>query len=674
VPAGGSRLGRLLLDTSDERRGELTRALQHRVGNREVCRMIDTLLARAATPAQGAPTREELKAAFPADIKAVVTGYLFNNRAVVMAEMERYGVASPQAASSRSQVEAVQSLQRSAAAVAKLQLAQELARRIVVGFEYRAVGPEMGFAPVQTASGVYFHPEQGPPAIRSHKDLAWWTPVPDGMTAKPYEDVKARYDLVSEQIAIFQRRQPAVYAVARSGKSATTAAFAAIDDPAQAHGSLGAALKKLFHDIEGAQAKLDSGDLNALDLVPVANQLMAGTISTHSGIRWSDPEPRAVGEELLKGHSLNAVLTALGLDALATLMFLLGPLTGGASAVAGLAVMAAKASRSTEQHATLSQAGQTAVIPGTELVTQGQVEDAELAMKADQLALGLAVLAVGATAAGKALAAVRAPAPAGAGAAVGETATTAPAKPGPQPAEPPGPATPKPPSAAASAREAAAAGKPVSTEPAGTAAKPVPGPKPGGAVDAATPDPAAKPAGPAAKPAQPGLGNAATPPALSARDKAAATRFLNRMRTMIRNYKDPTDPTRKHPLSFLLEPAEKGKLDWRKTTRETKSGNTQTGRYEGNEKGPVVQIGHQGAKAAGVAEQFMLEDADLNQIGGNTIETPGAFSFKPAVQIAGVPVDIASALQWERLGLLTEGTVAASPVVPAPTLPAAPPL
>jgi hypothetical protein len=74
-----------------------------------------------------------------------------------------------------------------------------------------------------------------------------------------------------------------------------------------------------------------------------------------------------------------------------------------------------------------------------------------------------------------------------------------------------------------------------------------------------------------------------------------------------------------------------------------------------------VQVGHQGAFASGVPEQFTLEDADLNITSGQTIETKGAFSFKEAVVIDEVRVDVASALQWERLGLLPPGTVARSP-------------
>jgi hypothetical protein len=128
----------------------------------------------------------------------------------------------------------------------------------------------------------------------------------------------------------------------------------------------------------------------------------------------------------------------------------------------------------------------------------------------------------------------------------------------------------------------------------------------------------------------------------------------------------------RHPLHFLVVPRCRpdGQLryQWRTTTRTTASGRRQTGRYnyQGHETGPIVQVGHQGAFAAGVPEQLMLEDAGLNQQTGQNIESRGAYSFKDAVIIGGVPVDVASAQQWERLGLLSRGTVARSPRRPSP--------
>jgi hypothetical protein len=128
----------------------------------------------------------------------------------------------------------------------------------------------------------------------------------------------------------------------------------------------------------------------------------------------------------------------------------------------------------------------------------------------------------------------------------------------------------------------------------------------------------------------------------------------------------------RHPLHFLVVarriPNGQVTYDWRRTTRNTASGSRQRGRYDyqGHETGPIVQVGHQGAFAAGVPERLMLEDAGLNQRTGQTIESKGAYSFKDAVVIGGVPVDVASAQQWERLGLLPRGTVARSPRRPAP--------
>jgi Bacterial toxin 5 len=183
---------------------------------------------------------------------------------------------------------------------------------------------------------------------------------------------------------------------------------------------------------------------------------------------------------------------------------------------------------------------------------------------------------------------------------------------------------------------------------------------------AAPKPPAATPAQRATAPQNQGL--PATPLAVPAappvRDAAAANRWLRTQLNIIRD-----NPN--HRLRFLLEPnpSQGGRLDWRRTTRVTKSGRTQTGRYEGNADGPTIQIGHQAAFAGGAQEQFMIEDADLNQVSGNVIETMGATSYKDAALIDGTPVDIASALQWERLGNLPAGTVAGSPRVVAPAPP-----
>jgi len=154
------------------------------------------------------------------------------------------------------------------------------------------------------------------------------------------------------------------------------------------------------------------------------------------------------------------------------------------------------------------------------------------------------------------------------------------------------------------------------------------------------------------------------------RNQAAMDKYMGQE---LRRVSDP-----KHTLHFLVEQkvdkqgnpvlnrAGKPTYDWRKTPRTTKKGVQQRGRYEGNEAGPTVQAGHQAAHASGATEQLMIEDADLNQLTGQVIESKGAFSFKTAVEIGGVRVDEASALQWERLGLIPEGTVAKLPRILPP--------
>jgi hypothetical protein len=97
---------------------------------------------------------------------------------------------------------------------------------------------------------------------------------------------------------------------------------------------------------------------------------------------------------------------------------------------------------------------------------------------------------------------------------------------------------------------------------------------------------------------------------------------------------------------------------WRTTTFTAKSGRVMTGRYQGNEHGIVVQVGHREAFASGAPEVFMLEDADANQLGGQVIESRGSLSKKVAVDVDGAVVDLFSLEQWERLGKVPAGTTA----------------
>jgi hypothetical protein len=136
------------------------------------------------------------------------------------------------------------------------------------------------------------------------------------------------------------------------------------------------------------------------------------------------------------------------------------------------------------------------------------------------------------------------------------------------------------------------------------------------------------------------------------------------MRDALNKASDP-----EHPLYQLTEEAKAGSptpRQFRKVTRITESGKTQTGRYHGGETGPVVQAGHKDAFASRSPQQFALEDADLNQTSGNVIESKGAFSFKESLLVTkpdgtgAVWVEAESLKQWERLGVVPAGTFEAA--------------
>ena len=125
---------------------------------------------------------------------------------------------------------------------------------------------------------------------------------------------------------------------------------------------------------------------------------------------------------------------------------------------------------------------------------------------------------------------------------------------------------------------------------------------------------------------------------------------------------DPAHPLHKALVVKTASPDGSSSYTWRTTTFTTKKGAELTGRFEGSEEGITIQVGHREAFASGKPERYMIEDADLNQLSGQAIESKGAFSIKETVLVGPpgkeVPVDLASLQQWERLGEVPSGTVA----------------
>ncbi|MCV7433723.1 polymorphic toxin type 5 domain-containing protein [Mycolicibacterium bacteremicum] len=124
---------------------------------------------------------------------------------------------------------------------------------------------------------------------------------------------------------------------------------------------------------------------------------------------------------------------------------------------------------------------------------------------------------------------------------------------------------------------------------------------------------------------------------------------------------------KKSLLDYLLDKSG----DWKKGSLSTKAGRTIRGRYAlSDPDGPIVQAGHMQsdvyAKGVGKREFFMLEDADMNWMTGQTVENVGAYLSKPAVLIDDFPMDIPTARLHETHGLLPAGTVDAAPIIESP--------
>ena len=214
------------------------------------------------------PQVTNLQGQFVEDVRRVTSGYLSHNHQVVIDEMQRLGLpteeSTPLPPLTTFQTEQIQELQIAAASLAKLQLAQAEALLTDVGYE-----PSV---PMMSPSGavptvfvpVKFDPYAPPPSPTAPD---FWLSTPNRKKIVPYEDIKKKYDKVSDVIASLLVRYPALSAFIgeRAGAlPATTAGFASTQDPRQALEHLAGALRQVLQAIEGSEDKLESGGLDPL--------------------------------------------------------------------------------------------------------------------------------------------------------------------------------------------------------------------------------------------------------------------------------------------------------------------------------------------------------------------------------------------------------------------------
>jgi hypothetical protein len=364
------------------------------------------------------PQVTRLQEQFVDDVRQLVSGYLVLNRGVVLDEIHRLGLAglenSSMPAPDEFQTEQTRELQDAARSLAGLQTAQAKAREAYVGYQVRTSSHPVG-GEWTTWEPVRFDP-YAPPQVAGGLGTGLLDHVMTPGVRVPvvsYAEISVAYDAASDTISDLIVRFPALSALTREGSThvtaAVTAGFAELDDPQQARRHLATGLQQVLRDIEATRVRLEDGRLDPLDLTPVHRQLFAG-LRGRSGVAWDEMLPRWAAVEQIGDHHFEQALEDLGLQTAAAALFMLAPLTGGASlalVLGGLAVTGLKFHVSQQRYETFAEAARTGVTPGTDLVSPPQVEAAELTRDADAVALALALVAAGTATTARAAASIR---------------------------------------------------------------------------------------------------------------------------------------------------------------------------------------------------------------------------------------------------------------------------
>jgi hypothetical protein len=373
------------------------------------------------------PAVGKLVEAFGGDVRLTADEYLRGNLALVRKQQTELGLLTYEEDDFKPKpmtddvAERMKNMRKAAASLQKLQKAQEAARDTYVGWDMMTVSGFMSpLGPSAVPVEAKFNPERKPQTEQTPA-LAQATHV-----HVPYDNLKARYDAATKEIEQLLTTFPELYAVSREGSSDLTGQFVKLDNPEKARAALGRALDRLVNDIKDTQKKLKDGPLDPLDLTPIHGRLAGGEKVGGVTHDWKSPLAAFAAKRAAKDHELDKALKALAFDVATQAMFLLAPFTGGASlfvSLAALGAQAAKTADSQQNYEALATAAKTSVKPGTQLVTADAVAQAEAAVRAEEVALALAAICVGADVVSGAIKGVGVPgeAPAADAAASGET-------------------------------------------------------------------------------------------------------------------------------------------------------------------------------------------------------------------------------------------------------------
>jgi hypothetical protein len=317
-----------------------------------------------------------VRSRFRSDVTALARVYLAANRQAVLAEAGRLGLGdlgapAPAGGPDRGRMAEVQQLARE---LARADEALAQMQSVPVGYEWETIDSPGGS--MRSSKVVANYSPSGPPPVR---------PAPEEQPRfARWEEVDEQYRAVSRARAVLAARSPALFAVAGERGAAGAIARAS---PEEAAARLRELLGRTLRNIDQTLPKLDSGDLDWRDLVPLHDQLYAG-LPSESGTQWSRPLFKGVAADVIGDYQAREFWIALGLGTLAAAAFIFSEIaTGGMAtflwASVGVAAGGVQAGRSWERYEDLATAAGAASSEDTRLVGEGQVTEAAISAVLD---------------------------------------------------------------------------------------------------------------------------------------------------------------------------------------------------------------------------------------------------------------------------------------------------
>ncbi len=315
-----------------------------------------------------------MRASFESDVKAIAHHYMDLNLSFANAEFQRLGLeqgTGPQSPTAGLEAElALQATQADMQAAQALLHEQDALRQVTVGYN-PVNNPSAGNA----RTPVQFDPTGHPPVFNDAGPY-----IQNPPPVKSWDDTKRHWDETTAALAGITARSPTVFAAVASGRSDVDAL--ATQSPAQAKETAHRVLTTLRTNINETIPKLDTGDLDWRDLVPIHQQLTGAQAHGASGVDWSTPFGKSVVETMIGDHQTEEFWVSLGLGTAAAALFIVAEVaTGGlatAALIGGLAIGTGQAVSSWNNWDTLATAAGSSATEQTQVVSHGQADAAQL--------------------------------------------------------------------------------------------------------------------------------------------------------------------------------------------------------------------------------------------------------------------------------------------------------